>query len=98
LEKGGKAKDSLSFEKDDKNSVVTVTNNEVPYDASDGTIDEDGLYKIVVSDTAGNFTTYLVNVEKTVKISIFFVIAVFVAVIAAVAVYVRYVKNNICIR
>jgi hypothetical protein len=98
LGSNGKAEDSLEFIKNDKASSVTITGNDVPYSFDDGVIDKEGLYKIEVKDTAGNMNTYLVNVEKPLHISIFAIMAVLIAVIAAVAIYVHYVKNNICIR
>lgn len=98
LGSGGKAKDSVSFTKNDKSSSVNITGNNIPFEFNNNTIDREGLYKIEVSDTAGNLNTYLVNVERALHINIFAAAAVLLAVIAAVAVYIYHIKNNIQIR
>jgi hypothetical protein len=98
LGSGGKSKDNLEFIKNDKSSEVTITSNDIEYSFDNGIIDREGLYKIEVKDTAGNVNAYLVNVEKPLHINIFALIAVLIAVVAAVAMYVYYIKNNIRIR
>lgn len=98
LGEGGIAKNKLSVLKDDNNSQVEISSNGAVLEFENNVIDADGLYKIKVIDEAGNFSTYLVNVDIPVHISIIAVLIVIAVLAGGIWLYVKHIGNNIQIR
>lgn len=98
LGEGGIAEKSLAVIKNDNSSQVEISSNGAVLEFDNDIISTDGLYKIKVTDEAGNFNTYLVNVDIPINISIIAVAAVIVAAAVAVLLYIRHIKNNIQVR
>lgn len=96
--RGGIAENDVVYNISDKNSEVKITSNNITMDFENNVIDKNGLYKIEVKDKAGNFNTYLINVDKPYYIGFVFILAIIIAAGVGVVLYIRYVKNNIRVR
>lgn len=95
---GGIAKDKLLIVKNDKNSQTEISSNGSVLKFENDVIDTDGLYKIKVTDEAGNFNSYLVNVDIPIHISIIFILFIIAVAVIAIWLYVKHIGSNIQIR
>ena len=98
IDAGGIARDQLEIIKQDESSRVEITGNGMSLSFEDNIIDVDGLYKINVTDEAGNFNSYMVRVEVPVRIGIAVILPLILIVIGAILVYIKYTGSHIQIR
>ncbi len=96
--KGGVSEDKVIITENQDYGEVEIHKNGVKYEASEGVIDEDGLYSIKVKDEAGNENTYMVNIDIPLRLNLWYLAAFIIIAAAAVLIYVRYIRNNIQIR
>ena len=98
IDAGGIARDQLEIIKQDESSQVEITGNGMSLSFEDNIIDVDGLYKINVTDEAGNFNSYMVRVEVPVRIGIAVILPLILVVIGAILIYIKYTGSHIQIR
>ncbi len=98
VEKGGIAINRFRIKKDSEDTSVEIYKGGVPMENSPEEIDEDGLYRIVAYDNAGNAGAYIINLKRSIALSLLWLIPIIIAGAAAVWLYSSYIRKNIHIR
>lgn len=95
---GGIAENSFGIIKDDEDTVIEVYKGGLIQNNAPSDITDEGLYRIVAYDSAGNSSAYMINLKKSSKWLLLLIIPPAVGSLLAVRLYSRYVSRNIHIR
>lgn len=96
--RGGIARGSFRIIKKDDDSTVTIYKNGEPKEGLSDVIEEEGLYRVMASDSAGNSRVYLIRLKKNFTGYVLYAAAAIFAAAAGIWLYSSYVGKNIHIR
>ncbi len=95
---GGIARGNFHIIKKDKGCNVEIYKNGELRDDLPDTIEEEGLYRIIASDDAGNSRVYMIRLKKGYEVYIFYFTAAILAAAVGIWLYSSYIGKNIHIR